>query len=154
MEAGVSLDSRGSAARVAPGASVPDLLAWGGLLLAVGWFLLIKSYCFHWQVSDENIYYYMAWAAVDHGALPYRDFFFAHPPLHLLPGIAAFALFGFGPFTAPACPSAPPSQRPRFSSSSPGVTSGVWPRSAPPSCTSTASRCWETRPTGPASTWR
>ncbi len=104
MEAGASVDPGGSAARVASRADALDLLAWGGLLLAVAWFLLIKSYCFRWQVSDENIYYYMAWAAADHGALPYRDFFFAHPPLHLLPGIAVFAPFGFGPFTARCLP--------------------------------------------------
>lgn len=81
-----------------------DLLAWGGFLLLVAWFLALKSYCIHWQVGDENIYYYMAWSVVDHGALPYRDFFFAHPPLHLLPGVIAFAWLGFGPLTARCLP--------------------------------------------------
>ncbi len=81
-----------------------DLLARGGFLLLVAWFLALKSYCIHWQVGDENIYYYMAWSVVDHGALPYRDFFFAHPPLHLLPGVIAFAWLGFGPLTARCLP--------------------------------------------------
>ena len=55
-------------------------------------------------MGDENIYYYMAWSIADHGALPYRDFFFAHPPLHLLPGVIAFAWLGFGPLTARCLP--------------------------------------------------
>ncbi len=87
-----------------PATGWSDLLAWGGLLLLVAWFLALKSFCIHWQVGDENIYYYMAWSVVDHGALPYRDFFFAHPPLHLLPGVIAFAWLGFGPLTARCLP--------------------------------------------------
>ncbi|RME26171.1 MAG: hypothetical protein D6806_06640 [Deltaproteobacteria bacterium] len=82
---------------------------------SVGWiwfaavalfFLCLKAYSLHWQVGDENIYLYMAWAFRDHGALPYRDYFFAHPPLHLLPGIPVFALLGFTPATARLIPAA------------------------------------------------
>ncbi len=74
----------------------PAIAAWGAFGLVAFLYLSLKSFCFHWQVGDENIYFYMAWATVDHGALPYGDFFFAHPPLHILPGMAVFGLLGFG----------------------------------------------------------
>jgi len=86
------------------GAKWPDVAAWGLFGLVVLGFLVLKSFSFHWQTGDENVYFYMAWATVDHGALPYGDYFFAHPPLHLLPGIILFALFGFGPATARLIP--------------------------------------------------
>ena len=54
-----------------------------GLTLAV--FAVLKLYGWHLAQGDENIYYYMARLVAREGALPYRDFFFAHPPLHLLP---------------------------------------------------------------------
>jgi len=55
--------------------------------------LLLKLHAFVPSNTDENIYFYMA-KLVAHGKLPYRDFFFAHPPLHvMLPGLA-FAVFG------------------------------------------------------------
>jgi hypothetical protein len=82
----------------------PDISAWSLFGLVVLFFLVLKSFSFHWQTGDENVYFYMAWATADHGALPYADYFFAHPPLHLLPGIVLFALFGFGPFTARLIP--------------------------------------------------
>jgi hypothetical protein len=43
--------------------------------------------------NDDGIYFYGAWRAL-HGAIPYRDFFFAHPPIHLLLTAALFALTG------------------------------------------------------------
>lgn len=44
--------------------------------------------------TDENIYFYMA-EALSRGEWPYRDYFFAHPPLHvILPG-AIMAVVGF-----------------------------------------------------------
>ena len=87
-----------------PAARWPDVTAWGLFGLVVLCFLVLKSFSFHWQTGDENVYFYMAWATADHGALPYGDYFFAHPPLHLLPGIILFALFGFGPVTARLIP--------------------------------------------------
>ena len=58
-------------------------------------YLFLKSKCFHWYISDENIYYYMAW---DLGGshLPYRDFFYANPPLLLLPLKLGGVLSGWG----------------------------------------------------------
>ncbi len=46
-------------------------------------YLFLKSKCFHWYISDESIYYYLAWD-LDWSHLPYRDFFYANPPLLLL----------------------------------------------------------------------
>ncbi len=82
----------------------PDVLTWGLLAGLALFFLVLKSFSLHWQVGDENIYFYMAWATLDHGALPYHDYFFAHPPGHLIPGILWFALSGFGPMTARLIP--------------------------------------------------
>ena len=48
----------------------------------------------HYDNSDENVYFYMSSLVAD-GKVPYRDFFYAHPPLELLPGAAVFKLFGF-----------------------------------------------------------
>lgn len=47
-----------------------------------GFFLFIKLPHLSWRISDGNIYLYMA-LLVNQGALPYQDFFFANPPLHL-----------------------------------------------------------------------
>jgi hypothetical protein len=60
----------------------------GYLLLAMAMlcFLVLKSYSLAPVVSDENIYFYDAWL-ISKGFLPYRDFFFAHPPLHLFTGV-------------------------------------------------------------------
>lgn len=66
---------------------LPEALAWAGFFLILLSYLIIKSYSLHWEVGDENIYLYMARASADHGVWFYRDFFFAHPPLHLLPGV-------------------------------------------------------------------
>jgi len=56
-----------------------------GLIVTIITFLTLKSFSFHYALSDENIYFYDAWL-MSQGELPYRDFFFAHPPMHLLPG--------------------------------------------------------------------
>ena len=34
------------------------------------------------QPGDENVYYYMG-KLISEGKVPYRDFFLAHPPLHI-----------------------------------------------------------------------
>lgn len=44
--------------------------------------------------SDENAYFYMA-KLISEGNLPYRDFFFAHPPLQLFILALIFKIFGF-----------------------------------------------------------
>lgn len=48
----------------------------------------------HVGPGDENIYFYMA-KYVSEGKFPYKDFFYAHPPLHILALSAIIKIFGF-----------------------------------------------------------
>ena len=57
-------------------------------------FALLKTHGLRVSASDENIYFYDA-VLVARGAMPYRDFFFAHPPVHVLVPAVLFRLFGF-----------------------------------------------------------
>ena len=43
--------------------------------------------------GDENVYFYMA-KAVSEGQMPYRDFFYAHPPLHIFALATLIKIFG------------------------------------------------------------
>jgi hypothetical protein len=63
------------------------------LLIAV-FFLMFKTFGMWLQRGDEHIYFAMA-QSVAAGKIPYRDFFFAHPPIHLLVPALSFKLFGF-----------------------------------------------------------
>jgi len=45
------------------------------------------------QPGDENVYFYMG-KAISDGGVPYKDFFYAHPPLHIY--ILAFLIKLFG----------------------------------------------------------
>jgi hypothetical protein len=56
------------------------LVALGVLVFA---FVVLKAYALRPMANDEGIYFYLAGRTLE-GAVPYRDFFFAHPPLHLL----------------------------------------------------------------------
>jgi len=64
------------------------------LAFVLALFAAIQCSAMQFSVSDENVYFYMG-KLLAHGALPYRDFRFAHPPLRLLPPAALFAAFGF-----------------------------------------------------------
>ncbi|HVU49714.1 MAG TPA: hypothetical protein VHL80_03450, partial [Polyangia bacterium] len=55
-------------------------------------YLALRTYQFHVADSDENIYFYMALRTAFGGVRPYRDYFFAHPPLHLGFGVLALKL--------------------------------------------------------------
>lgn len=46
------------------------------------------------QPGDENVYYYMG-KLISEGKLPYKDFFYAHPPLHIYLIALIYKLFGF-----------------------------------------------------------
>lgn len=70
-----------------------------------GAFLILKSFAIAATPTDEFIYLYMGRRLAE-GAIPYRDFFFAHPPLHLIPGAILTKLFGFSIGLARAIPSA------------------------------------------------
>jgi hypothetical protein len=72
-------------------------------VLALTAFGILKAYALAPAFSDENIYFYMC-RRIAEGALPYRDFFFAHPPFHLVPGAVVMAAFGFSLPLAKAIP--------------------------------------------------
>jgi hypothetical protein len=55
-------------------------------------FLVLKVYANHPAASDENIYFYMSVRTAFDGLWPYRDYFFAHTPLHILISVAVFKL--------------------------------------------------------------
>ena len=62
--------------------------------LPLGLFFLLKTHGMGPSNTDENIYFYMA-SRFAEGELPYVDYFFAHPPMHVvLPGVF-FAVFGY-----------------------------------------------------------
>ncbi|MBM4397282.1 MAG: hypothetical protein FJ087_16550, partial [Deltaproteobacteria bacterium] len=65
----------------------------GGVALVIACWLLLKLVGLHPSGTDDNIYFYMAHRMTE-GAMPYRDFFFAHPPVHLLVPAAVFAVTG------------------------------------------------------------
>ncbi|MBU1701812.1 MAG: glycosyltransferase family 39 protein [Candidatus Eisenbacteria bacterium] len=62
-----------------------------GLVLA---YLILKCYSLHPTVTDDWIYAYLA-RRMGEGAWPYRDYFFAHPPVHLLVIVPIMKIFGF-----------------------------------------------------------
>ncbi len=57
-------------------------------------FLLIKVNAAGYAVSDENIYFKMG-QEVSQGELPYKDFFYAHPPLQAYIYALVFKFAGF-----------------------------------------------------------
>lgn len=63
-----------------------------GCLLAL--FFILRAFALIPHPADEGIYFYGAlrWSQ---GLWPYRDFFHAHPPLHLLPTALLFKVFGY-----------------------------------------------------------
>ncbi|MBI2580612.1 glycosyltransferase family 39 protein [Candidatus Woesearchaeota archaeon] len=68
--------------------------SWLLFLAAAAVFLAIKIPAADYAVSDENTYYKMG-QLVASGQVPYRDFFFAHPPLQVYLYAVVFKLFGF-----------------------------------------------------------
>jgi hypothetical protein len=69
-------------------------IRWAAPLLVAALFFLLKSHALLPSTTDENIYFYMA-NLIAQGQLPYRDFFFAHPPLHIAVPALVFAVTGF-----------------------------------------------------------
>lgn len=70
-------------------------LAYGLLLIFAALFvaIAIKGLATA-QPGDENVYYYMG-KLVSEGKVPYRDFFYAHPPLHIYIISSVYKIFGF-----------------------------------------------------------
>ena len=73
--------------------SLAELVPWALAALFLLLFVVLKSYGLQPNVGDENIYFYDA-AATARGALPYRDYSFAHPPLNVLLLAPIYAIFG------------------------------------------------------------
>lgn len=67
--------------------------------------VLLRTIGLHPSRSDDSIYFYLATRMAE-GAVPYRDFFFAHPPLHLVVPAALFKVTGFSLVLARALPAA------------------------------------------------
>lgn len=63
------------------------------LLIAVIFVLVEARGLFVISPGDENVYFYMA-KSVSEGQIPYRDFFYAHPPLHVLVLASVIKIFG------------------------------------------------------------
>jgi hypothetical protein len=63
------------------------------LLVGLG-FLALKVYSLHPTLTDDWIYAYLA-GRVGEGSWPHRDFFFAHPPVHLLALALVLKITGF-----------------------------------------------------------
>lgn len=83
-----------AADRTTPTPRTDRALLYTSLAVTCGLWLLLKSQALIASNTDENIYFYMAKILAD-GQWPYADYFFAHPPLHVvLPGLA-FATFGY-----------------------------------------------------------
>jgi len=59
--------------------------------------VLLRAYGLHTGPGDEGIYFYLARRVAEDGLIPYRDFFFSHPPVHVLTAAAAFFVAGPGP---------------------------------------------------------
>jgi hypothetical protein len=57
-------------------------------------FLVLKLYALRFTVGDEHLYFEMA-LMVNRGLLPYRDFYFTHPWLHVYVASAVFWALGY-----------------------------------------------------------
>lgn len=63
------------------------------LALTLFWYAALETYALLPVVHDEGIYHYLA-SRMAEGAIPYRDFFHAHPPLHLMPAALLYGSLG------------------------------------------------------------
>ncbi|MBI2647000.1 glycosyltransferase family 39 protein, partial [Candidatus Woesearchaeota archaeon] len=64
------------------------------LILTVLFFIIVFKGLKTPQPGDENAYYYMG-KLISEGKQPYKDFFFAHPPLQVYLTAFIFLIFGF-----------------------------------------------------------
>lgn len=66
-------------------------------------FVVLKAYCFNFTRGDEHLYNTMSLLILD-GRWPYRDFFFAHPPLPIYLTAGIFYFTGFSLVASKAVP--------------------------------------------------
>jgi len=72
-----------------------DKLDYGLLFVFIAVFIIINlKGLLIAQPGDENAYYYMG-KLVSEGRVPYKDFFFAHPPFHIYLIALIYKVFGF-----------------------------------------------------------
>ena len=64
------------------------------ILFMVVFIAVVFRGLFAHQPGDENVYYYMG-KMITEGKVPYRDFFFAHPPLQIYLVSLLYKIFGF-----------------------------------------------------------
>lgn len=69
-------------------------VAYGFLAIIIAVFIALHAFNLAPSISDENTYFYMG-SLVSQGFLPYKDFFYAHPPLNVLLLAALIKVFGF-----------------------------------------------------------
>ncbi|MFH0862693.1 MAG: glycosyltransferase family 39 protein [Candidatus Altiarchaeota archaeon] len=67
---------------------------WTPFLLLLFLFLGLKTLAFNYAISDENNLFYFG-KLISEGRVPYRDFFFSHPPLGIMVNGLIFGVFGF-----------------------------------------------------------
>ncbi len=67
---------------------------WGLVALLVAAYAVLKTNALRYSTTDEALYFYAAklWSE---GTVPYRDFFFSHPPLHLAVPALLYKAFGY-----------------------------------------------------------
>ncbi len=65
------------------------------LAFAVAFIFVVSKGAITPQPGDENVYFYMG-KLITEGKAPYRDFFYAHPPLHIYLIALVYKIFGFG----------------------------------------------------------
>ena len=63
------------------------------LAIALAFFIIQAKGLTNIVPGDENVYYYMA-KSMTKGQFPYKDFFYAHPPLHVLILLLIIKIFG------------------------------------------------------------
>jgi len=63
------------------------------LLLIIFLSIVIRLFSFHPSFSDENFYFNVA-KNIAEGKVPYKDFFFAHPPLQVYTLAVLYKIFG------------------------------------------------------------
>ncbi len=63
------------------------------LTIIIASFIAIHSFNLNLSISDENTYFYMG-NLITQGFLPYKDFFYAHPPLNIFIIALLIKLFG------------------------------------------------------------
>ena len=88
------------------GQAWPLARGWAPLIPVLVAYVILRAWGLHLVPGDEGIYFYLARRVAEAGLIPYRDFFFSHPPVHVLTAAAAFAAAGASPLVGKLIPAA------------------------------------------------